>query len=228
MAGGYPFQPVDLSGSYIGDQPAQVVGTVASGVADDNSAPVKFGGVVRATSPTLLDGQRAEAMLTRRQHLAIELFGYESNSGVAGGVTSRGMSITANRLGAASVPIEFNGTTYDHYVKPYLVARILSAAATDNATLISSSACEVSFIDCSVERASPVYLRLYDKPTPPTAADIPKFTFKLPASGAFVRDLKRHHFPNGLAIRMTTGLADNDAGALAAGDVTCLQISVAK
>jgi hypothetical protein len=52
MSGGYPFQPVDLSGSYIGDNAALVVGTVASGVAgadddlqfpfDENDARVRL------------------------------------------------------------------------------------------------------------------------------------------------------------------------------------------
>ena len=64
------------------------------------------------------------------------------------------------------------------------------------------------------------YVKLYDLATAPTQANTPICTFPLPVSGQHVNAFgTAMGFANGLGIRVTTGLADNDTGAPTAFDV---------
>lgn len=68
--------------------------------------------------------------------------------------------------------------------------------------------------------ASVRYVKLYDKATAPTQADMPLVTLPLPVSNQGANLLGTGPgFVNGLGIRVTTGLADNDNGAPTANDV---------
>ena len=63
------------------------------------------------------------------------------------------------------------------------------------------------------------YLKFYDKATAATEADTPKFTIPLPVGSmppiTFPAGVA---FVNGIGIRATTGLADNDTGAPTASE----------
>ena len=58
----------------------------------------------------------------------------------------------------------------------------------------------------------------------PAATDTPKMTIYLPAATPFALDLGDGLFFNACSYRLTTGGADNDAGALTAGDVVGLNL----
>jgi hypothetical protein len=103
--------------------------------------------------------------------------------------------------------------------------RLLSSAATDNATVGADGPyCAKNIIGMN-NRTSKVFLKLYDKLTAPASTDTPLVTFDLPASSAFAIDLGDGLvFNKGLGYRLTTGSADNDTGAVASGDITGLNI----
>lgn len=104
--------------------------------------------------------------------------------------------------------------------------RVLSAAATTNGALVSALARNVFKLMGRVVRASPVYIKIYDKATAPVVGtDTPLATFECVASSLFDLDLSGLALVNGLGIAMTAAAADSDIGALVAGDVTCLNLS---
>ena len=104
-------------------------------------------------------------------------------------------------------------------------ARLLSSAASVNATNAVSGHVAVKGINGHNARTSPVYLKLYDKATAPTAGDTPRATFYLPASTSFALDFVYGiEMETGLGYRLTAGAADNDSGALASGDILALNI----
>lgn len=101
-----------------------VIGTVASGVADDNSEPVKVGGRYNVTQPTLADGNRGDLQLGSRGALRVELTAPSSTAVVGVGAAadasnSTGLAVNANQLG-------YNGATWDRLRTP-LVFKLISA-----------------------------------------------------------------------------------------------------
>jgi hypothetical protein len=108
------------------------------------------------------------------------------------------------------------------------VYRLVSSAASDNATNAAAAACTLRHAICKSNRGSDCYLKIYDKATAPASTDTPKLTLTVPAGGGVAMDFPQGlSFTAGLGYRMTTGSADNDTGAVAAGDVTGLNIVVA-
>jgi hypothetical protein len=103
-------------------------------------------------------------------------------------------------------------------------ARLLSSAATTNATSAKASAGTLRRITGWNARASAVYLKLYDKVSAPTVGtDTPRKTIYLPAQSGFVFDID-DYFGQGIAFALTTGSADADTGAVASGDVLGLNL----
>lgn len=102
-------------------------------------------------------------------------------------------------------------------------ARLLSAAASDNAALVLAGNITLSRITGYNASASGRYLKLYDKSTAPASTDTPRKTYYLPATSAFALDLN-DYFIAGLGYRLTTGSADNDTGALTSGDILGLNL----
>lgn len=102
------------------------------------------------------------------------------------------------------------------------VHRLISTADV-NATLVKGSPADLHGLIASNINAAVRYLKLYDKATAPSETDTPKLTIALtagttgPVSG-FI-DSKPVEFRNGLGFRITTGVADNDIGAVAAGEI---------
>src|SRR3990167_11114402 len=68
---------------------------------------------------------------------------------------------------------------------PQTVARLLSAAANVNATLVSASPSRVFGITGYNARGSAVYLKIYNKATAPAETDTPFMTLYLPATAYF-------------------------------------------
>lgn len=107
-------------------------------------------------------------------------------------------------------------------------ARLLSSLASDNATAAFAVACELRHVIAKSARASVCYLKLYDKATAPASTDTPKLTIPIDAGVSVALDFVRGiSFTAGLGYRLTTGSADNDIGAVAAGDVVGLNLVVA-
>ncbi len=105
------------------------------------------------------------------------------------------------------------------------VSRILSAAATTNATSAKASRGYLHKVVGYNASASARYLKFYNKASAPTVGtDTPVMTFYLPGSSAFALDLDGVYFSTGIAYALTTAGADNDTGALTAGDVLGLNV----
>ena len=103
-------------------------------------------------------------------------------------------------------------------------ARLLTAAATTNATLVKASAGTLKRIVGYNAKASAVYLKLYDKATAPTVGtDTPRKTLYLPTATAFALDMD-DYFGQGIGFAITGAAADADTTALVAGDVLGLNI----
>ena len=102
--------------------------------------------------------------------------------------------------------------------------RLLSAAATTNATLVKGTPGAVHRIQGFNNKASPVFLKLYDKATAPTVGtDVPRKTIRLAASSNF--DFELHDsYSAGIGYALTGAAADADTTALVAADIQCLNI----
>lgn len=122
----------------------------------------------------------------------------------------------ANILPTNQVPASqaFGGST-----SPYS----LISAGTVNATVVKATPGNIYDLIVSNVNAAARYLKLYDKATAPAETDTPVMRILLPgnATGAgiaksFVSGLA---FNSGISFRLTTGVADNDTGAVAANEL---------
>lgn len=107
------------------------------------------------------------------------------------------------------------------------VARLLSAAATTNATSAKASAGRLYKARGYNAATSVRYLKLYNKASAPTVGtDTPIATLALGPSQAFDIDLQPlgEYFSTGIAYALTTGSADTDTGALTAADIVGLAL----
>ena len=106
-----------------------------------------------------------------------------------------------------------------------LIARLLSAAANTNSTLVKSSAGKLFSITGYNAATSVRYLKLYNKASAPTVGtDTPVATIALAPSAAFHinwADIGLT-FATGIGFGLTTGSADADTGAPTAGDIVGL------
>lgn len=117
---------------------------------------------------------------------------------------------------------------YESTSRPDSVSRIVSAAASTNATSAKASAGAVFAISGYNAAASVRYLKFYTKATAPTVGtDTPLVTLALPATAAFNIDLHGLQFITGIGYGLTTGAADNNTGALTAADIVGLSIMYA-
>lgn len=108
-------------------------------------------------------------------------------------------------------------------------ARLLSAANSDNATVISTVSVRLFTFKGVSHAGATRYVKTYNLARLPTSADTPVETIEIPANNAF--DLnwtsKGLLYPTGLAFRIVTGSADNDNTSVAAGDLTSLNFGYA-
>jgi hypothetical protein len=107
------------------------------------------------------------------------------------------------------------------------IARLVSAAASTNATSAKASAGRVYKVYGYNASTSVRYLKLYNKASAPTVGtDTPVATIPLKPSDVFNIDfgLIGQYFSTGIGYALTTGSADSDTGALTAADVVGLNI----
>jgi hypothetical protein len=105
-----------------------------------------------------------------------------------------------------------------------LTARLLSAANSDNATVVKAAKGKI-YIITGWNAATVSYLKLYDKATAPASTDTPRHTEYLAASQKFQLNFPNGlQFASGIGYRLVTGSADNDTGAVAAAAVLGLNI----
>jgi hypothetical protein len=105
-------------------------------------------------------------------------------------------------------------------------SRVVSAAASTNATSAKASAGRVYAIQGYNAATSVRYLKIYNKASAPTVGtDTPIKTLALPPSAGFAFDFPvGYYFATGIAYALTTGSADSDTGALTAADVVGLNV----
>jgi hypothetical protein len=110
-------------------------------------------------------------------------------------------------------------------------ARLLSAAASVNATVAVDGPCQLRGVMGYNAKATMVFLKIYALASTlaaPAASDTPVLTIPLPGSGAFALDVPGgFDFNFGMGYRITTGQADADTGVLASGDILALNLLVA-
>jgi len=100
----------------------------------------------------------------------------------------------------------------------------LISANTTNGTVVKSEPSAVDFLTASNTNASPRYLKIYNKRTAPTVGtDIPVFTFLIPGNSGSGTNIplppKGLQLDEGFGLGLTTGVADNDTGAVAANEI---------
>lgn len=206
----------DTNGSY-------AVGNVASGVADAGN-PVKVGARYNATLPTLTDGQRGDLQVDARGGLIVTVKGTGTTPAQVG-ILADGQG-ASNSLFVANQGGLFNGSTWDREKKPNLVARLLSAAASVNNTLVKNAAGDLFRIEGYNNKASAVFLKLYNKSTTPAAGtDVPIYTVRLAPTANFLIEFPTPlYFSAGIGYAITTAAADADTGALVAGDIVAMNV----
>jgi hypothetical protein len=94
-----------------------------------------------------------------------------------------------------------------------------AAASNQDSTVVANAASMLYSIACTNTNSSARYLKLYNVNTP-TSASTPVQVYALPGSGGIALDFSRGLlFSTALSFRLTTGSADNDANAVAAGEI---------
>lgn len=233
MARSIPAKLVNPDGSDLDvSTPAAVQGDTASGVLDVGTNPIKVGGIAYSSGamPVFTSGQRTAWSMGTRGAGAVTLYPENSATAVATAAPGRGSSGTLVVLRTASRLELYNGGTYDPLQKAS-VARLVSAAATTNATSVKTASADLFRVGGYNASAALRYLKIYNKNSAPTVGtDTPVLTIPLEPSKAFSIALGGTggiYLSAGLAYAITTGAADNDTGALTAGDISCLSLDYA-
>lgn len=107
------------------------------------------------------------------------------------------------------------GATPYHY--------LAAGAANQDSTIVKASAGQVYSVAGFNTNSTPVYLKLYDKATGPVSTDTPIHTLLLPGNtngaGMILPLPVGMAFSTGISFRITGGMADSDATAVASGAV---------
>ena len=183
-----------------------------------------------STAPTLTNGQTDALQFDSRGNLKVTLVSRDgAPSPSIASWDSDAVAANTNGLAVRSFPYLFNGTTGDRQKKPNLTARLLSAAATTNATSVKASAGDVFQITGYNANAAARYLKLYNLAVAPTVGtSTPIWTEYLAPQAKFTITLPTPmYFSTGIAYALTTGSADADTGALTAGDILAMNIAYA-
>lgn len=192
--------------------------------------PLLIGGYASNAAPTsvsaVADAVRAwfglnGSQITSFADTAGTLITHQTVSADAGSNTRNSIPVTARGE-------KFNGATWDRDRKPNAITRLLSAAASTNATVVKASAGDLWKIMGHCAAAAPVFLKIYNKATAPTVGtDTPILTLRLAPGTAFSADLMGQYCSAGIGFALTVNAADSDTTAVAAGDVIALNISYA-
>lgn len=208
------------------DSTGQIIalGNVAhDGVASGN--PVRVAGKAKAAAPTDVsaDGDVVDLWALRNGALATAL---TAAGALIGGDASNGLDVDVTRLPALAAGSALVGRVNPEpqTANGLSISRVLSGAST-NATSVKASAGQVYSIYAHNLNAAVRYLKLYNKASSPTVGtDTPVLTLPIPgntAGAGFVLDTGGMGiaFATGIALAITTGVADADAGAVAANDI---------
>lgn len=203
-----------LNGASTAALQSSTQGTVAPGTAA--AASILAGQVYNATAPAPTNGQGLALQSDAAGNLKI------NNS-----TLSPGAATAANQVAGTSV----NGTAQVGGVTP--LSRLPSSAATTNATIAKAAPGRVYRIFGCNTTTAPVYLKLYNTASTPVPGTTAVFLSRpFPASGtagalnciAFdVADIG-WYLSAGIGYALTTGGADTDATAPAAGAVVQLSV----
>lgn len=99
-------------------------------------------------------------------------------------------------------------TEADGATKSY---RVLSLSTTGQ--IVNASKCKLDSIIASNSSNADSYLKIYNKATAATDADVPILTIRIPTLETVSINLKKHLlFLSGLSVRASSGIADNDTG----------------
>lgn len=205
-----------------------VQGTVA-GAAADSGNPVKAGGVYNTTPPTYTNAQRSDLQVDTRGNLKVSINAADSTNTVTT-TTAAADAVTASSIGGMSRAFQYrlNGSTWDRDVKPNAVSRIVSSAASTNATVAKAAAGNLFNVLWSNANAAVRYLKIYNKATAPTVGtDTPILTITLPALTTSFITFDSLYFSTGISYALTTGIADADTGAVSAADILGLNLAYA-
>jgi len=212
-------------------RPADLVVAVAQGAAADGAAasgnPVPVGGIYQTTLPTYDNLDRTQAQFDARggQFVVLKTGGGATQSTIS--PATNGATVQSG-LWVNSVALVHNGATVDFARKPNATSRIMSAAASTNATSAKASAGDLFKVVGYNAAGAIRYLKIYNKASAPTVGtDTPVLTITLPATAAFEIDFSGQYFSLGIAYALTTGVADADTGALTSGDITGFNLSYA-
>lgn len=137
--------------------------------------------------------------------------------------------VSVGAIPASDVTTDSIGAAFGAVASPASDMTALSAikiisAATTNSTSVKGSAGQLYWLHVINLNAAVRYLKLYNKATAPTVGtDVPVHTFAIPANTAgagFVLPLTVPlTFATGIGLALTTGVADNDSGAVAANEI---------
>ena len=98
---------------------------------------------------------------------------------------------------------------------------ISAGAANQDSQVVLARAGSILGISVANSNAAVRYVKIYDKATAPTSSDTPIKTLIAPPGGGNNPAVPHGiAVANGIAIRITTGLADNDTGAAGSGEVS--------
>lgn len=108
---------------------------------------------------------------------------------------------------------------------PTTVARLVSAANSNNATLVTRQRTKLWRVTGYNAAAAVRYLKLFNTAaTPVPGTDTPFVTISLAASSAFNIGLDGLIFQSGLGYGLVTGSADSDNTAVTAADIVGLNL----
>lgn len=209
--------------------PWTVQGPVAGGVATSGN-PLKAGAVFNSALPTYLTGQTGELQLSSRGMLSVSLLSQSGTVVTVASPSDGGAQV--NGLGANAQSLIFNGATWDRFTKPRTAFRLPNSAATNNAANIKASPGTVFQISANITLAASVcYLKFFDGTGVPNPAAVnPLYIFALNivnGMASFVLPTQGLYFPTGIGVAIVANSADLDNTAIAAGQITALNVGFA-
>jgi hypothetical protein len=144
---------VTIAGSVAGS-PSEVVGNVASGVADSGN-PVKVGGIYQSTLPTFTNLQRGNFQIGTRGSQNVTLFGTDSTVSAAIQNAVDGLSNATNGLATLANNNVYNGSTWDrqYTCNSSAVVNVTAGATTEIVALTGSQIIRVCSFGISMSAA---------------------------------------------------------------------------
>lgn len=197
--------------------------TLSNDVVKDGNGTAVSGGVQTYVDPNRSNAKGAVvavvlgdgAVLTPGQALAAASIPVVLTAIQAAALAAPVLGAGANLIGSVTVVGATTGGATPYH---------LVSAATTNAIVVKASAATLKGVQAFNLNASPRYLKLYNKAAAPDENDTPLKVILIPGNSAGGGVIP--HFPPegiafgiGLAFRLTTGIADNNTGAVAASEI---------